>query len=387
MIKKTIPFLLLSIFSTMLGLGIIAPILPLYADEMGATGLWIGLVFGGFSISRALLIPIIGRLSDQRGRKIFLCTGLFLYTIVSLGYILIKTIPELITIRVIHGAVSGMIIPIVRAWIGDAAPEGTEGKWMGYFNATFFIGIGAGPLFGGVIVDHFNMTAAFTAMASLNFLSFLLVLFLVHETSPTIKTTLLPKLSYRMMMSSKMFIALFFNRTMLELSLTAFFAFLPLYAAVNLGLSPTEIGFLMAANLLLLSFLQLYSGKIADRYNRSHVVIIGSLISYLPLALIPLANNFWQLFWLIIIRSFGSAISLPASSALSIQEGKKFGMGSTIGALSVASSIGMGAGPVMSGLIADYFNIQSVFYFSTITGIMGVLMFTWFSRQTIRVGV
>ena len=134
----------------MLGLGIIAPILPLYADEMGATGLWIGLVFGGFSISRALLIPIIGRLSDQRGRKIFLCTGLFLYTVVSLGYILIKTIPELIAIRLIHGAVSGMIIPIVRAWIGDAAPEGTEGKWMGYFNATFFIGIGAGPLLGGV---------------------------------------------------------------------------------------------------------------------------------------------------------------------------------------------------------------------------------------------
>ena len=380
MIKKAIPFLLLAIFSTMLGLGIIAPILPLYADEMGATGLWIGVVFGGFSVSRAFFIPVIGRLSDRKGRKGFLCTGLFVYAVLSLAYILIENIPELIAIRVIHGAVSGMIIPVTRAWIGDIAPMGSEGRWMGYFNSTFFIGIGVGPLLGGVVVDHFGMDAAFASMAGLNLLAFLAVFFLVPEVYK-IKTASRSQPSYRKMSKSPMFKGLFFNRTMLELSLTAFFAFLPLYASVNLGLGPTLIGILMAANLLLLSLLQLFSGKIADRFNKRGLVIFGNLINFVPLAIIPLTSNFWEIFGLIIFRSLGSAISMPASSALSIHEGRRFGMGSTIGALSIASSIGMGIGPVVSGVIADLFNVQAVFYFSAGMGMIGISLFAWYSRQ------
>ncbi len=380
MTKKTIPFLLLAIFSTMLGLGIIAPIMPLYADKLGATGLWIGMVFGAFSISRALFIPVIGKLSDRKGRKIFLCTGLFMYALISLAYILTENITELIVIRLIHGAVSGMIIPVTRAWIGDIIPMGSEGKWMGYFNATFFIGIGVGPLMGGVVVDHFGMDAAFVSMAGLNFLAFLPVFFLVPGVSK-MKTAAHSQPSYREMIKSGMFKGLFFNRTMLELSLTAFFAFLPLYAAINLGLSPTQIGMLMATNLLLLSLLQLFSGKIADRFNRRAMIIVGNLINFTPLVMIPFTNSFLQLFGLIVFRSFGSVISLPASSALSIREGRKFGMGSTIGALSIASSIGMGVGPVLSGAIADFFNLQSVFYFSAAMGLAGTVLFAWYSRQ------
>ena len=116
MIKKTFPFLAISVFSTMLGLGIIAPLLPLYADSLGATGLWIGVIFGGFSVSRAVFTPLFGRLSDSRGRKNFLGTGLFIYSVLSLGYIFSGSVFELFGVRLIHGAVSGMIIPIARAW-------------------------------------------------------------------------------------------------------------------------------------------------------------------------------------------------------------------------------------------------------------------------------
>jgi len=72
MIKKTFPILALSVFSSMLGVGIISPLLPLYAENLGATGIWLGIIFSSFSISRTVFMPIIGRLSDRRGRKIFL---------------------------------------------------------------------------------------------------------------------------------------------------------------------------------------------------------------------------------------------------------------------------------------------------------------------------
>ena len=57
-IKKVFPIIAISVFSSMLGVGIIAPLLPLYAENMGATGIWIGGIFAAFSISRAIITPI-----------------------------------------------------------------------------------------------------------------------------------------------------------------------------------------------------------------------------------------------------------------------------------------------------------------------------------------
>jgi len=63
-----------------------------------------------------------------------------------------------------------MIIPIAQAYVGDIAPEGEEGTWMGYFNASFFTGFGCGPVMGGALTEHFGMTVAFSTMGGLNLL-------------------------------------------------------------------------------------------------------------------------------------------------------------------------------------------------------------------------
>ena len=68
MIRKVFPVLALSIFSSMLGVGIISPLLPLYAENLGATGIWLGVIFSSFSITRAVFMPFIGKLSDRWGR-------------------------------------------------------------------------------------------------------------------------------------------------------------------------------------------------------------------------------------------------------------------------------------------------------------------------------
>ena len=83
MIRKVFPILAVSMFVSMLGAGLITPFLPFYSESLGATGIWIGIIFGSFSISRVMIMPFIGRLSDRRGRKLFLCIGLAGYAIVS----------------------------------------------------------------------------------------------------------------------------------------------------------------------------------------------------------------------------------------------------------------------------------------------------------------
>ncbi|HDM36832.1 MAG TPA: MFS transporter, partial [Candidatus Syntrophoarchaeum butanivorans] len=93
--------LALTVFIAMVGVGIIAPIIPIYAEKLGATGLWIGFIYAGFAISRAIFMPLIGELSDRRGRKFFITIGLLLYSIISLGYVYSRTVVELASVRFI----------------------------------------------------------------------------------------------------------------------------------------------------------------------------------------------------------------------------------------------------------------------------------------------
>ena len=128
MIRRVFPVLALAIFSSMLGAGIVVPLLPLYAEGMGATGLSLGFIFAGFAITRTLVTPFFGRLSDRKGRKLFLTIGLFTYALVSFAYVLAGHVYHLVLIRLVHGVTGAMILPIAQAYIGDLSPEGEEGK-------------------------------------------------------------------------------------------------------------------------------------------------------------------------------------------------------------------------------------------------------------------
>ena len=67
--KRTFFVLSLSAFAMMLGMGIIAPLMPLYAKNMGASGIWLGIIFSSYSLSRLVFVPLMGKASDKRGRK------------------------------------------------------------------------------------------------------------------------------------------------------------------------------------------------------------------------------------------------------------------------------------------------------------------------------
>jgi DHA1 family multidrug resistance protein-like MFS transporter len=144
--RKIFGTLFFSIFAAVTGVGIVVPLLPVYAHDLGASGLYIGLIFGAFSLSRTFFLPYFGRQSDKRGRKPFIVTGLFSYAVISVAFILSTGVESLIVIRFVQGITSAMIMPVVQAYVGDITPEGKEGWVMGLFNMSLFIGLSAGPV-------------------------------------------------------------------------------------------------------------------------------------------------------------------------------------------------------------------------------------------------
>ena len=379
MIKKTFPVLGLSIFASMLGVGIVAPLLPLYAEKMGATGIWIGMIFAGFSVSRAIVMPIAGKFSDRKGRKAFLSVGMLAYAVISLGYIWADDPFQLTLVRLIQGIAAGLVIPIAQAYVGDMSPQAEEGRWQGYFNAAFFSGFGFGPLMGGALTDHFGMSAAFYTMGVLNLLGFLMVLFFLPEAVPVKKGEQV-RPSFRKIGKSNIMKGLLGFRLAFSMGRGAFAGFLPLFAGLSLSLSATRIGILIAVNILVMALFQPLGGRVSDRVNRRFLVVAGGGVNLVFLFLIPWCSNFWQLLGVCLLGSLGGSVSIPAASAMIVEEGRKFGMGSTMAIFGVAFSIGMAIGPIVGGIIADVIDIRAVFYFGALMGLLGTGVFLLYTR-------
>ncbi len=379
-IEKVFPILALSTFTAMIGMGVIIPIIPIYVEQMGVTGIWIGILFAVYSGSRVLTAPFIGRLSDRKGRKPLLMAGLILSVVASLGYIWAGNIWQLVLVRLVHGAAGGMIYPIAMSYIGDLSPEGKEGTWMGYFSATVFIALGVGPLLGGVLTEHFGMTVTFATMSCLGFLAFLLAGVLLPESRPQ-QLADKARISFQAMLSSGMIQGLLGYRLTLEAGWGAYIGFISILAGFQLGLGPSQIGILLTANILLSSFMMIPFGRIADKVNKKGMIIVSGLATAASLAAMPLAGGFWSLLALNIFTGIVGAAEFPPSSALTIAEGRRFGMGSTVAVMTMATSMGMVVGPLLGGAILDIADVNAVFYFAGAIMTLGVVLFVCLARR------
>ncbi len=381
MIKKVFPILALCVFSATLGIGIISPLLPLYIDEIGASGVGLGMIMASYFISNSLFVPVAGRLSDRKGRKKFLTIGLLMYGLIAVGYIYAMNVVLLSLVRFGMGIAGAMTIPIAIAYLGDLSPVGEEGKWMGYANAFFFSGFGFGPLIGGVVTEHLGMTTAFLILIGLSlFASLLALLFLPEVKQKKVEEQEEgPRLSYREMAASGMIRGLFSFRMAQSLGRAGIGSFLPIYAAA-IGLSTSTIGLLITINILSVTVLSPVGGYAADRFDRRMLTILSSILFTVILVGIPLSGSFWPLLLLLLVQGLSAAISMPAATAITVDEGRKFGMGSTMSVLFFAQAVGAAIGPIISGGIHDAINVNWVFYFGAAISGIGTLLFAWLSR-------
>ena len=83
--RKAFIVLVGSMFISMMGMGLVTPFLPIYANTMGASGMEVGLIQAAFSITGIGTLLFVGRLSDRYGRKSFLSGGLTILAIASFG--------------------------------------------------------------------------------------------------------------------------------------------------------------------------------------------------------------------------------------------------------------------------------------------------------------
>jgi MFS family permease len=384
MLNRILVTVVLSVFIALLGVGIIIPVLPVLATQLGATGFTLGLITAAFSLSRGLLQPVVGNLSDRWGRKGFLVAGLFIYGLVGLLIPHATSVFQLVLIRLFQGVGSAMIIPVAMAYASFLSPPGQEGRYMSVINIAIFCGIGAGPVLGGFFADIWGLASVFYMMAALCFFAFVLVVRNMPACCPIDRQKHSGLLvNVRLMLKRRRTVGILIARFATVLMMVPTMAFLPLMMSEWPGSSALQTGVVIASRTLMNAVLQVPFGKLADRYDKVPLLISGCVCMSIAVYCIPSVTSFPAMVGMYLFLGFGEAVLWPVLGAYAAEEGRThFGHGTMMGVFNLAMSAGVFTGAMLAGLSMDSWGMRRAFQVTA----AAVLLLPLVSAALIRAG-
>jgi MFS family permease len=165
-----------------LGLTIMIPLLPFYAESMGASPAEVGWLIGIYAACQLISGPLLGRASDSVGRKPLLLVS---QAGTCLGFLVTAFAPNLWILflaRAIDGATAGNL-SLAQAYITDVTKPEDRAKSFGIIGIAFGLGFLVGPAISGYLAQ-FDFRYPIFAAAALSATSILATWFLLPAVSP-----------------------------------------------------------------------------------------------------------------------------------------------------------------------------------------------------------
>jgi MFS transporter, DHA1 family, multidrug resistance protein len=343
----------------MAGSGLVAPILSIYAKMFATSTTLAGMVITGFGAARLVANYPAGALSQQYGRRRLLILGLVIAAAGSLASALAPSIGWLIAWRFVQGTGSGIYMTVSTAAMADLARKDDRGNVIALQQAAMWLGAGLGPGLGGLLAQHFGLSAPFWGYGFVLAAAALLVWVCLDETADPkdlqIKGTTGPTQPRAQLWSQPLFLALsvlylgtFFTRTASQSML------IPMLAVGRYGMGVDIVG-LALTMLAVVTFVILpFSGNIIDRFGARNVLGFSVVATAVALSLLALGNA-PILFWIgLALLAIGIGINGPAISVLSVEFLPSVQYGPGMGILRSFGDAGFMLGPIFVGLLDDF---------------------------------
>jgi DHA1 family multidrug resistance protein-like MFS transporter len=299
-----------------------SPVLPRFAESLGAAPELIGMVVAASTVTGVLFKLPAGALSDILGRRRVMLLGAVFFAVPPFVYPIVKDTGALLALRFVHGFATAIFAPVASVYVAGLGEAG-RGVRLGWFSSANDLGATAGPLVGGLIL---YATASFAASYLLVGLLGVLALG-VALLVPKTETEITPAESsvaaraaefrdgLRDVITAPPVLAAAAAEATMYLGFGAFLGFLPLYAR-TVGLNDAAIAVVLAVQLTIAVLAKPVTGNLSDRLGRKPVIVFGLFASAAALLLIFRMTSFAGLVAVVPLLGLGVAAVTPATNAL-----------------------------------------------------------------------
>jgi EmrB/QacA subfamily drug resistance transporter len=179
---KTLFVLALSLVIIGLDNTILNVALPTLQAEFDASASGLQWMVDSYLLVFAGLLLVFGTLGDRFGRKLALQAGVTIFGLASLGALVADSAGQVIAVRALMGVGAALIMPATLSIIANVFPPDERGKAIGIWAALAAVGIGLGPLTGGVLLEWFDWSSVFLVNIPFALAALLLGIRLVPES-------------------------------------------------------------------------------------------------------------------------------------------------------------------------------------------------------------
>jgi MFS family permease len=356
-------FLIVSI--DVLGLTIILPLLPFYAEKMGATPATVGLLVSTYAFCQLIAGPILGRMSDSMGRRpLLLVSQLGTFA----GFLLLaysKVLWLVFLSRVIDGLTAGNL-SLAQAYISDVTKPEERAKSFALIGIAFGMGFLIGPAISGFLAQYSYQYPIFAA-AALSAGSILSTYFLLPATLPAAadsatprKFTLLDWGKYAGYFRQPGLAPLLWQFLAFTLTFSLFMTGFPLFAERRFAwqghpFGPKEVGYVYAYLGVLGVILQGgLMGRLVKAFGEKALVRAGFFFAMAGLAALGFTHGIPLLLVVSAAASIGTGMNRPALTSLITQEASRSEQGVVLGLTQSLNSISSICAPAVAGLLIDH---------------------------------
>ncbi len=357
-------FIFSALLIDVLGLGLIAPVLPQLIGSFEGVSLsfassFYGILIAVYALMSFVFASAVGSLSDRFGRR-----PVILLSLLGLGldYIIIALAPTLAWLvvgRVLAG-IFGAIETTAYAYVADISAPDKRSQNFGLLGAAFGVGFIVGPLLGGLL-GSIDLRLPFWVAAGLAFLNVLYGLFVLPESlAPELRrpfswTRANPVGALFALRRFPGVLSLTTVYALINLALGRLISVWVLYTNNRYGWNAAEVGVSLAVVGVTSAVVQgALVGPIVARLGEARTTLLGLMFATLSYALYGVASQGWMLYILIGVAAFGG-LAAPAVQGMISQQVPPDEQGLLQGALAGLTNLtSVFAPPVAAGLFGYF---------------------------------
>ncbi len=353
-----------TVFIDLIGFGMVIPILPYYANTapFNATPFQIGLLFAIYSWMQFFFSPVLGRLSDQYGRRPILFISLLGSAV---GYFVIgfaETLAFVFIGRVI-GGITGANISTAQAYIADVTTKENRAKGMGIFGAMFGFGFIVGPAIAGIL-SKYGVQIPFYFAAALSLINAIALYFVLPESLRHLTTAgerrRRPNRVIELIgsLSEKRFGTVNLLYFLLVTSFSIMTYAFVLFTAYRFGYNAEQNGYLFAfVGLIAIIGQGFLFGKLVANFGEELLAVVGCMMMAISLAAFPFlgpeSGGLAGLLAGCTVLSLGNAFASPALTSLVSKITDEDKQGSALGIMQSGASLARAIGPMIGGILLN----------------------------------